>query len=163
MSSSRLRITLLLVGVLHGPPVLAGMANADLSCRMRDPAAPAFELVGNIPGDQADFSLTLTAAGKQSAYGADDAGDGDGIAVVEDLHYGVFTLSIWRSEKVEVTLYALPKSVRRSVAPDGRKRFEFNALLRSAPRPGAERGTYGYGYDGLVHDLVLRCTHDYGV
>ena len=142
-------------------PVHAGMANADLTCRMRDPSAPGFTLEGNVPGNQADFALTIAAAGKQTRYADDGSGGGDGIAVVDDLDYGVFTLSIWRDDVVELTLYALPKSVRKGKAPDGRERFEFNALLRSAPTPGAQRGQYGY--DSHVQDLVLRCTHDYGV
>ena len=159
--SHRYFLAVILVGLVFVPCAQAGMANADLACEMRDPAAPAFTLKGNIPGDQVDFSLTLEAAGRQTTYEADAAGDGDGIAVVDDLHYGVFTLSIWRGKDVEVTLYALPRSVREGVAPDGRKRFKFNALLRSAPSPGAERGQTGYR--DRVHDLVLRCTHDYGV
>jgi hypothetical protein len=145
----RARIAVAFLGLAMASHAHAGTANADLTCHGRDPAAPAFVLEADIPGDEAYFSLALKAGGKQTVYQTDGSGDGDRIAVVEDLHYGVFTLSIWRGKDVEVTLYALPKSVRRGVAPDGRERHEFNALL-SAP-----------GND--LNDLVLRCTHDYGV
>jgi hypothetical protein len=135
----------------------AGMANATLKCKPRDSAAAPLSLSGDIPGDETFFSLRLQAGADRIDY----ASEADRIDVVEDLDYGVFTLTIFRATDVDLVLHALPKSVRKGKAADGRERFEFNAILQRAPKPGAQPDA---DYDDAdFHDLVLRCTHDYGV
>ncbi len=119
-----------LVCLLASFPVLlhAGASNAELSCVATNTSGSGITLKGDIPGDTAEFNLTLT-----NRHGARVWSDADGSAhSVIAFSKGVFTLTLQFNDGAELVLYAIPNTVK---AKGGDARLvDARIAARAAPR-----------------------------
>jgi hypothetical protein len=137
-------------------PANAGASNAILECNSRTGSATHVRLHGDIPGDLADFSLTLEVDGKSLAMTPAE----DTIDIIIELARGVFTLAVERKDHGDLRMYAVPKSVR--LHGGSRRLFDarFDAVLLSAPKPGFDDPMMS---DEMLHDVRLACTLHHSV
>jgi hypothetical protein len=138
-----------LATALHGS-ARAGSNNADLDCKASGTRQPV-SLRGSIPGDFAEFSLTLERGGTSVSMSSPD----DRINVVIELAKGVFTMAVNVRDGRELSMYAVPSSVR--VKGGSQRLFDatFDAVLLTAPRPGHVGPQTSAS---LLHDVKMTCT-----
>jgi hypothetical protein len=123
---------------------VAGAANAQISCVSTFSKSSSVKLNGSIPGDFAEFSLTLTS--KDGAITLDDATGS--INVIEDFKNHVFTIAV-TDKKHSLLLYALPKTILRKNDVQKGLEVRFAGILREAPKPGYQGAS---AYDSLLRD-----------
>jgi len=138
------------------PSARAGANNANLDCRSSERNPMHVRLHGDIPGDLADFSLTLEVDGKSLVMTPAE----DTIDVIIELARGVFTLAVERKDQGDLRMYAVPRSVR--LKGGSRRLFEarFDAVLLSAPMPGSDDPMMT---DAMLRDVKLACTMQHKV
>lgn len=143
-------------------PLAAGADNAQLQCSsVAGPKSkqPVVAIAGDIPGDFAEFTLTVTQDGK-SLVVSDQNGKRDQVHVVESWSSRVFTLVVAAKDPLhELKLYAVPSSVVVSKIPGGRK-VKFNAIAELLPIPGF---TGSINAASFHHDVQLKCTWQYEI
>ena len=134
----------------------AGASNASLSCQATNAGGSGITLDGEIPGDFAEFNLTLANRNGVLKYS-----DTDGtVTTVIAFSKGVFTLKLQLNNGTELALYAIPKTV---TAKGGDARLvdaSFDALLMHAPRPGYDPKS---NLDAYVRNVPMRCRFHHSV
>jgi hypothetical protein len=133
----------------------AGAANADLLCRSKS----GVEVKGSIPGDFAEFDLTVSHAGASSRLFSvlnqetSATEENAKLAVVESQKDGVWTLSAELLQGYGLLhMYALPKTFRGKSIPNGyQSRFTAKAWM-NLPELGGQ---------GI--DVSLDCTLHYEI
>ena len=133
------------------PRASAGANNANLECKSPDRNPVHVRLHGEIPGDLADFTLTLEVDGKALVMTPAE----DTIDVILELAKGVFTLAVERKDHGDLRMYAVPRSVH--LRGGSRRLFDarFDAVLLSAPMPGSDDPMMT---DAMLRDVKLTCT-----
>lgn len=111
----------------------AGASNADLKCQAR-----GFAIEGNIPGDFAEFDLTVNKAGRTGRLASvlnqsnGQTEENAKITVVQELRDGVWTLSSARlgDDYGFLQMHALPKTVKMKPTSNGyRASFQAKASV----------------------------------
>lgn len=122
----KLKIATIALSMMAGSTAFAGAANADLNCKSADGVI----VKGSVPGDFAEFELTITKGGKSARLfsvlnqGTLTTEQNANMAVVSDLKNGVWTLSAQQTAANAygfVQIYALPKTVKSTSIPYGYK------------------------------------------
>lgn len=148
---------LLVAALAPSERAAAGASNAELKCSaLAGPKSklPLLTLEGEVPGDFAEFTLTI-AQGEWSIALGDQNGRSDRVHVVESWSNRVFTLVVSGQDPLhDLKLYAVPSSVGVTRIPGGRK-VKFNAIGEQVPIPGFT-GTVSHA--AYHHDLKLKCT-----
>ena len=138
-------------------PLAAGADNAQLQCSsVAGPKSkqPVIAIAGDIPGDFAEFTLTITQNGK-SIVVSDQNGKRDQVHVVESWSSRVFTLVVAPQDPLhELKLYAVPSSVALGKIAGGRK-VKFNAVAELLPIPGFTGPVTAASFH---HGVKLKCT-----
>jgi hypothetical protein len=134
----------------------AGASNATLSCQATNAGGSGITLEGEIPGDFAEFNLTLSNRNGTLKYS-----DADGTATtVIAFSTGVFTLALQLNDGTELVLYAIPKTVKAKGGDARLVEASFDALLLRAPRPGFDpKATL----DAYVRNVPMRCQFQHSV
>jgi hypothetical protein len=127
----------------------AATGPASLSCTVPG-KKDGLTLRGLIPATQPALELTIKEGAGSLTL---DAERGDQAHAVEAFDDRVFTLVVTRKEGGELSLYALPRSIkaRRDAYA---MHSSFDAVLVRAPRPGQS---------GTITNVRLRCLYDYEV
>jgi hypothetical protein len=133
------------------PSAFGGADNAKLNCESASSQANPARLSGDVPGDVAEFSLTLDVGGDSIVMSSPD----DKIEVVTELSKGVFTLAVAHADGRSLQLYAVPSSVK--VKGGSRRLFHatFDAVLLKAPKPGYKGPLMAAS---MLRDIKLTCT-----
>ena len=132
--------------------VFAGAANASLECAAKSKKS-AIKLSGIIPVAFEDFQILL-----KNANGVIDVTDKNGtISVISDFGRGVFTVAVTLKDTRDLSLYAIPSTVKSSMRTYP-KRARFDALL-NAPEPSHTGDPHGT--DSWIRDELLTCTYEY--
>lgn len=148
--------TLALLALVSAPaPVRAGAANATLRCEGRDGKA-AVKLEGEIPGDFAEFQLTLS-RGKDKLELSEAS---DEIHVVEAFADKAFSLVVTRKDGRHLKLYARPATVKPSKGAHDAVDARFEAVLLEGPKPGHSGPV---NYEAFVRNVKLRCEYHYAI
>src|SRR5688572_18669026 len=137
---SIIKIGLLLTGVVSvffPVAVIAspGAANATIACKSVSTKGGVIHLSGNIPGDLAEFELSLkrnTAETKMSSRANED------ILVVDDFANKVFTMAVY-GKAGRLILYAIPGTIVASGDREHDFKARFTAILSEAPSPADAR------------------------
>ena len=134
----------------------AGASNATLNCKATNTGGSGITLDGEIPGDFAEFNLTLA-----NRNGALKYSDADGTATtVTAFSQGVFTLKLQLNDGAELVLYAIPKTVKAKGGDARLVDASFDALLMRAPRPGYDPKST---LDAYVRNVPMRCQFHHSV
>ena len=134
----------------------AGASNAALSCQATNAGGSGITLEGEIPGDFAEFNLTLV-----NRNGALKYSDADGTATtVIAFSQGVFTLALQLNDGAELVLYAIPKTVKAKGGDARLVEANFDALLMRAPRPAYDPKST---LDAYVRNVPMRCQFQHSV
>lgn len=148
-----LTVSLLLALLIVPATATAGAANAGLRCVSRD---KKLVIEGDIPGDFAEFKLTVAKNGKSKTY-SDKTGDR--IVVFGHFSKRIFTLAVLPKKGVEVRMFALPRSVRVKSKGHSTK-GTFTVQLIVAPNPGVEDPM---SLSAMIRGLKLTCTYDHTI
>jgi hypothetical protein len=147
---------LLLLGLAAAPSrAEAGAANATLRCEGKDGKA-AVKLEGEIPGDFAEFQLTLS-RGKDSLELSEAS---DEIHVVEAFADKAFSFVVTRKDGRHLKLYARPATVKPSKGAHDAVDASFEAVLLEGPKPGHSGPV---DYEAFVRNVKLRCQYHYSI
>ena len=134
----------------------AGASNATLSCEATNTGGSGITLDGEIPGDFAEFNLTLANRNGTLKYS-----DADGTATtVTAFSQGVFTLKLQLNNGAELVLYVIPKTVKAKGGDARLVDASFDALLMRAPRPGYDPKST---LDAYVRNVPMRCRFHHSV
>ena len=128
----------------------AGADNAKLACKSISTKGGVIHLAGDIPGDLAEFNLSLKRITAETKF--TNAADED-IVVVEDFDNKVFTMIVY-GKKDRLILYAIPRTVVVIGDRDAAFKVRFSAILSEAPNPS--------GGDPLS-GVRMTCTYEYSV
>lgn len=132
----------------------AGASNADINCRSAD----GLTLTGNIPGDFAEFDVTIRRGGKSSRVYRltnQQTGQSEGNAnatVVQSLKDGVYSIMINRESPSygHIEMFAIPKTVVfKNVSNVSTATFSAKLSFRL------------FGAD--IEDKTVRCTMKYSI
>lgn len=146
-TAALLSLTLLLIPLC----AQAGSANGTLTCKN---AKKKITLQGEIPGDHAEFDLTLT-VGKKSLSWSDK---GSTLVIFNELRKKVLTLDVAQKEGPPVRLFALPETVKTTTGKHRAIDATFKATL-NAPNPAKPKA---WGPDAL-QGVTLKCTYSYSI
>lgn len=148
---SMLRIlSMIAVIVLGAGHVRAGVANAVIACKSLSAKGGVISLGGNIPGDLAEFELSIKRNNTERKMASANEDD---VVVVDDFDNRVFTMIV-NADAGQLVLYAIPRTIYARKGRDGSLRVRFNAVLREAPNP--------MGGDALS-DVKMTCTYEYSI
>ena len=154
-SGTLIVLTLMLATSVGSRVASAGANNARLDCKSVDQNKKRVRLHGDVPGDFAEFSLTLEVGDSSITMSMPD----DKIEVVTELSKGVFTLAVALADGRPLKLYAIPTSLK--VKGGSRRLFDasFDAVLLEAPKPGYVGPLTAAS---MTKDVKLTCTlkHD---
>ncbi|MGV6809573.1 MAG: hypothetical protein ACWA5U_06825 [bacterium] len=148
LASSLCLSTLLLVENSY-----AGASNALLNCQSTQ---PKLSLVGEIPGDFAEFSLSLEADGKIKKM--DDTTHG--IQVIADFESGVFTLGVSQKEGHNLQFYAYPNTMKMTENTDSALSATFEGRIIQAPKPDYEGEITR---DAFLFNVKMVCDYNYEI
>ena len=147
-------LTLVVANMLLARTAAAGATQVGLSCRSKD---GALAIEGSVPGDAAEFSVTLTVQGRRLDLRSDD---GLTITSFDFIDDSVFAFSIKppQSYAPYLRLYALPKTMTRK----GSKRAnqvtaKFDAMLQ-ASNPSAP-----LDFSKALFDQRVSCEYKYSL
>jgi hypothetical protein len=140
---------------LSSSAVLAGANNAELQCNAVSHGG--LSLKGSIPGDFAEFDLTLK--GPKGSISMSDKTN-DKISVIDVFKHGVFTLDISQSAGRGLVLYAIPRTVKYVGGANREKKAAFDAVLMAAPIPGYSGPD---NYDSWLHDVPFKCKYSFSI
>jgi hypothetical protein len=152
-------IVTMALGLVMSSQAFAGASNNFIECANADGSV---KLVGDVPGDFAEFTLKATVKSKNGGitpsielYSRTNQQTGQNeangrVAVVDALEDGVFTVRAESTEGAElIQLFAYPSTVR--LKKHGRPRLsQFRAKLTLSSENGME-------------DVVVRCKTDYSI
>lgn len=131
----------------------AGAANVDMKCKSKT----GLTIEGHVPGDMADFDITIKQGGKvtrlHSDYGAENLAE---IFVFEELPEGVWTLLVNVKSEVGyafIRMYALPKTVK----------FKNNRYGTGWNASFTAKAHYAHGSSGDSKESTLVCTLSYSL
>jgi hypothetical protein len=128
----------------------AGVDNATIACKTVGTKGGVFHLAGNIPGDLAEFELSLkrnSAETKMTSKADED------ILVVEDFDNKVFTMVVY-GKAGRLILYAIPRTVFTSGDRNLEFKARFNAILSEAPNPAG---------GNPLSEVRMSCTYEYSI
>ena len=132
--------------LLISSPAFAGSAQADINCK-----SDGLTLKGNIPGDSADFDVTIRQAGKSSRF---YNGNSNG-TVVQSLKDGVYTIvthpPVEPTSIAFIEMFAIPKTVVFKSVSSGYT-ATFSAKL-----------SFTHFNTGDIVDKTIRCTMKYSL
>ena len=124
-------IAAVLALVVFPSAAFAGAANANLNCQSSN-AGSAVLLSGSIPGDLAEFEVSLQYKGQSLVAQSEE----DRINVVNAVSEGVFVVTVALANGDNLQLYALPKSISHTGSHStGKLKASFKAILSDAPKP----------------------------
>jgi hypothetical protein len=137
-------------------PLYAGSNNAELHCSATNAGGSGITLKGEIPGDLAEFKLTLA-----NRNGAVKYSDDDGVAhSVIAFSKGVFTLVVQLNSGFDLILYAIPSTLKAKGGDSRLVDANFDAILLRAPRPGYQPEST---QDAYVRNVPMRCSFHHSV
>lgn len=136
---------------------IAGADNATLDCVSTAAKDSKIWLEGSIPGDLAEFSLTLRSGGAEVTMS--DASDT--IKVIDNFKNSVFILSVTRKKGNALFLYALPATMTHKAGPNGGMDAHFAAVLEEAPRPSLKAGSRAS--EMVITNIPLSCAYHYSI
>lgn len=140
-------------GLLIAENSYAGASNALLDCQATQ---PKLSLVGEIPGDFAEFSLAFEANKKIKKM--DDSTHG--IQVIADFESGVFTLGVNQKDGHNLQLYAYPNTMKITENTDTALSANFDGRIIQAPKPDHEGEITR---DAFLFNIKVHCDYRYSI
>jgi len=140
-------------GLLLAENSYAGASNALLNCQATQ---PKLSLVGEIPGDFAEFSLALEA--NETIKKMDN--NTHGIQVIADFKSGVFTLGVNQKDGHNLQLYAYPKTMKISENTNTALSANFDGRIIQAPKPDHEGEIT---QDAFLFNIKVHCDYRYSI
>lgn len=141
---------------LASPLALAGSDNAKFECKQLDKSLPQVSLSGSIPGDYAEFTLTI----KEDQHSLTLTDAKDQIYVIDGFSSNAFSLVAVGHDQRELKLFGLPGSFKVKET-DESTYAEFRAMLQIAPKPSYQGASITY--DSFLRDITMHCTYDYSI
>jgi hypothetical protein len=138
--------------LISGAAPNVGAANAKLDCTSAGKRPT--RLGGEIPGDFAEFSLTLADA-KGTVRMTDEA---DRIFVITAFERKVFTVAVGLGDQRNLLLYAIPATIAARSGEDRRLDATFDAVLVEAPKPGYTGPALG---QSTIEDVRMKCSYHF--
>jgi hypothetical protein len=135
---------------------IAGAANATFRCDSAPDRGSKVTIEGTIPGDFAEFELRLIDSNGSIAM----SDSRETISVITDFANGVFTLSVARGDQRNLSLYALPKTVKHSRGASRETVATFTAVLVEAPKPGYVGPV---NYDAMIRNVRMSCKFSHSI
>ncbi len=113
----------LMLTLLTSSFAFAGAANADLDCKSKD-----LTIKGSVPGDFAEFALTLNFKGKTGQL--ESTTEGSSVHVYEEPAEGVWTM-LAHGKDGYVRMHAIPKTMKFKALPGSGYNATFSAKVRT--------------------------------
>lgn len=145
--------SLCLSALLFAESSYAGASNALLNCQATQ---PKLSLVGEIPGDFAEFSLALEVDEKIKKM--DDTTHG--IQVIADFKSGVFTLGVNQKDGHNLQFYAYPNTMKITENTDSALSASFEGRIIQAPKPDYEGEITR---DAFLFNVKMQCDYNYAI